>query len=201
VIAASDVPLWAALLVGLGGGVLGTLLTVSHERGAEMRTRMLDAADDYVHGSMQMANAARDLKYALLSRQRLNPPDDELDALLAELRESADELSLTLARIQLLFGASSATWANATKAEAGNEKVIESYTAWRNSDPDFTIAELNANVAEATSAIDALGKAARREVRFGAGARIAHRLSDLTRRSRPGEPPPDEEATRETNDP
>jgi len=41
-----------AILVGVGAGLLsgliGTFLTISHERGAEFRTRMLAAAEDFL---------------------------------------------------------------------------------------------------------------------------------------------------------
>jgi hypothetical protein len=44
-------PTWAVILVGLAGGVIGsavtTLLTISHERAAEFRSHMLNAADDF----------------------------------------------------------------------------------------------------------------------------------------------------------
>jgi hypothetical protein len=45
-------PVWATVLVGLGAGVVGTLLStflrISHERETELRSRMLHAADDFV---------------------------------------------------------------------------------------------------------------------------------------------------------
>jgi len=42
-------PTWlVALIVGLGSGLAGTFIRVAHERGAELRTRMLEAADDFV---------------------------------------------------------------------------------------------------------------------------------------------------------
>lgn len=62
--AANQVPLWAALLIGLGGGVIGTLVAQGLERGAEMRTRMLQAADDYLSAAIAAERAAEDLKNA-----------------------------------------------------------------------------------------------------------------------------------------
>src|SRR6476620_10273469 len=63
-------PTWAVILVGLAGGLLGstvaTLLTISHERAAEFRSRMLNAADDFSTGAItalqQARNAAGEIK-------------------------------------------------------------------------------------------------------------------------------------------
>jgi len=46
---------WIALVTGLGSGlvgsVIGTMLTVSHQRAAEFRSRMLSAAEDFLAGA------------------------------------------------------------------------------------------------------------------------------------------------------
>src|SRR5262249_47675924 len=61
-LAATTVPIWATLLTGLAGGVLGALITTVSNRGEERRTRMLDAADDFLLKSTQMSNSARDIE-------------------------------------------------------------------------------------------------------------------------------------------
>lgn len=44
-------PTWVtvvvALAAGLASGLLATMLRISHDRGAELRTRMVDAADEF----------------------------------------------------------------------------------------------------------------------------------------------------------
>ena len=56
-------PTWAVILVGISAGLLsglvGTLLTISHERGAEVRTRMLAAAEDFLTTAKTCRKAVR----------------------------------------------------------------------------------------------------------------------------------------------
>lgn len=56
-------PVWAAILVGVGSGLLsglaGTLLTITHERGAEMRTRMLTAAEEFIRAAEACRQSVR----------------------------------------------------------------------------------------------------------------------------------------------
>jgi hypothetical protein len=47
VIAASDVPLWAAIVIGFGSGLAGTVTRIAYERTAELRSRMITGADDF----------------------------------------------------------------------------------------------------------------------------------------------------------
>ena len=52
--AATTVPLWATVLIGLVGGVLGALVGSISERSKERRTRMLDAANDFIVDTWRM---------------------------------------------------------------------------------------------------------------------------------------------------
>lgn len=40
-------PIWAAILIALLSGLLGTMARISYERAAEMRTRAIEAADEF----------------------------------------------------------------------------------------------------------------------------------------------------------
>jgi hypothetical protein len=96
-----------AVVVGLGSGlissIVSTLLTISHERAAEFRSRMLQAAEDF----LRRAEAAR--------RPRGTAVGEPLDALV----EAWDDMVSAVILVELLFGRDSeaAHWAR----EASNE--------------------------------------------------------------------------------
>jgi hypothetical protein len=56
-------PTWAAIVVGVASGLLsgtlGTLFSIAHERGAESRTRQLDAAAAFLRDADQVRRAIR----------------------------------------------------------------------------------------------------------------------------------------------
>jgi hypothetical protein len=53
-------PDWLIVLVAaFGGGLIGTLLTLRSERSAELRRRMLEAADDFVDAYTTARDANR----------------------------------------------------------------------------------------------------------------------------------------------
>jgi hypothetical protein len=93
------VPTWAAILVGvasgLGSGLVGTLLTIGHQRGAEMRTRMLTAAEEFVRAAEACRKAIRDAR-AGLSESTYNC-----------VRDRYDDLVPTVTLVELLYGYSS----------------------------------------------------------------------------------------------
>jgi hypothetical protein len=84
-----------AIVVGLGSGLgssmVSTLLTVSHERAAEFRSRMLQAAEDF----LRRAEAAR----RLVRRPRSTTAEEPLDALL----DAWGDLVSAVILIELLF--------------------------------------------------------------------------------------------------
>jgi hypothetical protein len=107
-------PTWAVILVGLGAAVLGslltTLLTISHERAAEFRSHMLNAADDFstatIAARQQCRNAAGEV------RRTVGPLDDpatgwfkeEIKTLLDSANDAVDAVFAKQARVHLLFG-------------------------------------------------------------------------------------------------
>lgn len=100
-----------AVVVGLGSGlissIVSTLLTISHERAAEFRSRMLQAAEDFLRRAEAVRRAAR--------RPRGTAAGEPLDALL----DAWDDLVSAVVLVELLFGRDSeaAHWAR----EASNE--------------------------------------------------------------------------------
>jgi hypothetical protein len=173
--AASQVPLWAAIVIGLGGGVIGTLVAQWLQRGAEMRTRMLETADEFISAGIAAERAVREASLALpLVGGLTDPPTEELDDALARTKESSAEMSAMLPRIQLLFGDKSATKAEAVSAslafiDLSNELGERKQRPW------IAFSTLDASV-RASQAIGNFSLAARRDVRFGFGSRWVLRL-------------------------
>jgi hypothetical protein len=110
-------PTWAVILVGLAGGALGSLLTtlatISHERAAELRAHMLNAADEFSTGAIsalqQARNAAGEVK------RDDAPLDDETGWFRPEIKghldvanAAVDDVLAKQARVHLLFGDQSA---------------------------------------------------------------------------------------------
>jgi H+/Cl- antiporter ClcA len=107
-------PTWAVIVVGLISGALGvllsTLLRISHERGAEMRGRMLDAADGFsaaVVAALQDAASAEskiinDLPTDLLTATGEWLP--EIQEIKMELHALVNDAQARQARVHLLFG-------------------------------------------------------------------------------------------------
>ena len=175
-IAATDVPLWAALLTGLAGGVLGTLFTIGHERGAEFRTRMLTAADEFLQALIDAVNRVGDVN-ALIKHQRV--PKIRLDEAFADLDAARDELGVMLGRINLLFGRDSPTWESASSADEAIRGSATVLRALRSGEPD----DQNLYVyfaAKLKAAADRFGADARSDVR-AVGLRPLRRLAKTTR--------------------
>ena len=99
--AAASVPLWAAALIGLGGGVLAVLVRIVHDRGAEFRTRQIEAADHYLTTAYRIQASCRQLWVPLYTGQALSA--DEVDHHFADLEAARDEQMLALNRMMLLF--------------------------------------------------------------------------------------------------
>jgi hypothetical protein len=103
-----------AVLVAIASGLGATLLTISHERGAELRGRMLDAADEFSTRAVAALNVARNSfgEILVLSGEG---PYVESDTIRSEIQEAIDRLGLAVAeaqarqaRVRLLFGDESA---------------------------------------------------------------------------------------------
>jgi hypothetical protein len=95
----SSVPLWAALLIGLGGGLVGTIARIGYERTAELRTRMIVASDEF-------STAVADALGVILEATRVY--DDEKPGNLVSLSRTLDEkvnvVNQRLSRVHLLIG-------------------------------------------------------------------------------------------------
>jgi hypothetical protein len=108
----SNVPLWQAIVLGLaaglGGGLLGTWTRISYERTAELRTRMIEAADEFATAlskTLPVLRKARDTvdnaDYVISPAGDLNPAVQEA---IDEIDQVWDSLHERFARVQLLFG-------------------------------------------------------------------------------------------------
>ena len=98
----------AGLVSGLVGAPIGTLLTISHERAAEFRSRMFVAAEDF----LRRAETVR--------RRAGHPPDGMPQYQALELLLTAwDQLVSAAILIELLFGKNSeaAHWAREVTSE------------------------------------------------------------------------------------
>jgi hypothetical protein len=167
------VPLWATILVGLAGTVLGTLLNIGHERGREMRTRMVGAADDCLQALFELATGVRDLKLAIDAGAR--PDEDEIGAVTSRLQQTADQLNPIKGRVQLLFG-DSPTLAAIVEVGWATERIREAYTAWLDNEPGARDRAIKSEDAVA-AAIARFTVAARRDLRYGG---LLARLIDRT---------------------
>jgi hypothetical protein len=108
------VPLWAAILIGLTGGLVGVLARISNDRGAELRGRMLEAADEFIATAIPALIDLNEVAPTILSRDSggagitvwgAKPPEQSLP----DIRAAVKALELELARVHLLFGAESPT--------------------------------------------------------------------------------------------
>jgi hypothetical protein len=169
VIATSDVPLWGALLIGLAGGVLGALFTIRRERGAEFRTRMLHAADDFLEALTASSRHVVDVRNMLANEKR---PDSEVDAALRRVEVARDEVLSNLARIDLLFGRETPTWTSATSAFQAIEDAIDSLRAVRAGD-NRAARLLDADGDAFEASVSAFGAAVRSDAR-GTSPRLRH---------------------------
>jgi hypothetical protein len=93
---------WLTLVTGIGiGGLLGTLMTISHERGAEFRSRMLTAADEFLQTVSALANSVAPVRWALEREPRV---DEEVADALRTMEALYEELLPKAIRLELLFG-------------------------------------------------------------------------------------------------
>lgn len=154
-------PVWAAVVVGLGSGlissIVSTLLTISHERAAEFRSRMLQAAEDFLRRAEAVRRLAR------------RPRDTAVGAPLDALLDGWDDLVSAVVLVELLFGRDSeaAHWAR----EASNElkDVEEEIRSALEASSDLTapISEqrIKDHMLAAGQAMDRFGAAAATQVR------------------------------------
>jgi hypothetical protein len=169
---ASTLPVWATVVIGLvGGGAVGgvvaTLIQSNSARKEEWRTRLLSAADDYVQ-SFWLAHAQLwrllDLSYKIQGgelRDEIDLGGAELDQLV-EAEPLLRNVMLSLSRVALLFGGSSAA---AEFARESRNKLRSAYNAL-DPQPDYPFADTS-------QARDFLNEAEKANDRFAGAARSA----------------------------
>ena len=105
--ASPQVPLWAAVLIGLFGGVVAVIVRIGYDRGVEFRNRQADSADAYLKLVMENNRVISDV----WQRVRVKPVDDDsLAPLWRRLETFRNDRLLALTRLQLLFGEASRTY-------------------------------------------------------------------------------------------
>jgi len=176
----AETPLWVTLFVGLGAGVLGSLLTttlrIRHEREADLRSRMLEAADEFVAA----ATKANERIGTLALRRSLAevrageggnlaaPAQADLDALNPLWDDASASLAETLRRlprIRLLFGVDAASAERAGDVcRKHSEAMVEllEFAAPRGE-------QAGAIAEEAETLVDEFSRAARADLQRGSG--------------------------------
>jgi hypothetical protein len=173
-----DVPLWAALLIGLGGGLIATFARISYERTAELRNRMIQAADDFSTSVFRALSAMRDSLDAAADTEEpittgtVTGPlfREPLQSGLDEVGKRIDEVHERLARVHLLIGVpeDSAAGESADRILRKLRECNSSLNDWPNSITDHrTKKEYNASFDAAAKEHDRFNRAARREIRAG----------------------------------
>jgi hypothetical protein len=98
------------LLAAIGGGLLVGLAQIEHARGAELRSRQYDAADDFFQGFAEALRKGRNL-WSRLEGAPVAAIEDEPDY--RDFIAAIDEAELRSVRIDLLFGPESGVRATA----------------------------------------------------------------------------------------
>ncbi len=155
------VPVWVAVVVGLGSGlissIVSTLLTISHERAAEFRSRMLQAAEDFLRRAEAVRRLAR--------RPRGTAAGEPLDALL----DAWDDLVSAVVLVELLFGRDSEAAHWAREASNGLKDVEEELRSAVEAPSDLTAPiseqQIKDHMLAAGQAMDRFGAAAATQVR------------------------------------
>lgn len=178
VIAASDVPLWAALFAGLAGVALGTLFALRHERRAEFRTRKLHAADDFLQALTAASAHVAEVRSILGDPEPL--VQSEVGVAFRRLEVARDEVLSTLARIDLLFGRGSPTWTSGSSAYQAMHDAVGSLRGLRAGNANAgTLLALHADTFDI--AVNGFSAAVRDDLR-GAGSELPRRLGSQLRR-------------------
>ena len=110
-------PTWAVVLVGITSGALASLVTAlvtaSHERAAEFRERMLNAADEFSTAAIVALTQVRDTAGGI---KQFNAPlfasgsfKPEIKALLDQANKAVDDVFAKQSRVHLLFADRSPT--------------------------------------------------------------------------------------------
>jgi hypothetical protein len=136
-------PTWAVVLVGLGSGLVGsfvtTLVRISHERGAELRSHMLNAADLFSTGTIEALFKARSATGPLLENedvQLIEPSGSfrpDIQTVLDDVSSAVDEVLARRARVNLLFGDQAPAGKAASSVVSSLRNIMSALEDWPNS--------------------------------------------------------------------
>jgi hypothetical protein len=91
-------PIWAAVLIALASGLLGTMARISYERTAEMRTRAIEAADEFAVATV------RSFELVWKATDLCEEEDSSASGAVREAKEAAEDLERRGTRLHLLIG-------------------------------------------------------------------------------------------------
>jgi hypothetical protein len=194
----STVSVWQAILVaalaGVGGGLLGTWARIRYERTAELRSSMIQAADDFATAAFRTIAGIRDLPKMIQDlgdvvlipvrdkgKLKFHPDVEQATAIAVGL---ADELQERFARVQVLFGIqgeSAATlhaWiAIVSVRNCVNVLRMAPGSLLPNVTPDDAgLKQWNENFSRVVNELDSFSQSARREIRAGSIAAAWRRV-------------------------
>jgi hypothetical protein len=141
---------WVTVVVAIAAavatGLLATVIRISYERGAELRTRMLDAADEFLEKTVSALHVARntagDIQYARKGGQPLVDSEGVMVPKIRELVDGAgdpvDEAQARLARVHLLFDDRSPAGVVATEISVRLRNIALAIRAMPHSKPTAT---------------------------------------------------------------
>jgi hypothetical protein len=163
-------PVWAAVVIGLGSGVasglLGTLLSISHQRGAEWRSRRLDAAAEFLRRAEEVRRLAR------------RGPEGDPEFSLALVRRTWDELVPAVSMIELLYGywSQPAHFAHVIGSELG-DLTSATAAAVASEGEESALLEMQQHLRTASAAFDDFSRVAALDVRQGWLRRLPRRIA------------------------
>jgi hypothetical protein len=173
------------------GGVVAAIVSGIYQRSSELRSRMIEAADSFLAVSVpalvDLGQSAGPLLVAAIGGPTFTPPmgAKPADQALRDLQAASRELELCLARVELLFGASSPA-ADAAREVTNGIRNAANIIEFAKGFPPGVAAQIspvdyyNEEFTRASSGHDLFAKEARADIwRFA-----PRRLGDLIRRLR-----------------
>jgi hypothetical protein len=122
------VPAWATILIALGSGLFGTVIStglrISYERDVELRSRVLQAVDEFCVETIEVFHA---VAASLLAREEMSPRDE---ATYESAVSRTFEVARGVVRIRLLLGPSSDAARFAADTVAALRNALEVVAEW-----------------------------------------------------------------------
>jgi hypothetical protein len=170
----STVPLWQALLLALAAGLVGTFARIAYERTAELRTRMIQAADDFTVALYRATMLAGEADTTIRMHRgpvrgsTANEFHPDIQEVIDGVKAQTDDTLERLTRVQLLFGipGESATTAEGHANITALRNCANAIAHWPDSvTQDPARRTYDENYGRLIGGVDRFTAAARREIR------------------------------------